>query len=55
MPVLLQLHSWLVMIGPAGPGILQHGSLGEGKVFASVQMEYKIKADAGSSTCGYRM
>ncbi len=31
------------MIGPAGHGVLQHGSLGEGEVFATVQMEYKSK------------
>ena len=31
------------MIGPAGHGALQHGSLGEGEVFVTVQMEYKSK------------
>ena len=31
------------MIAPAGPAVLQHGSLGEDEVFVSVQMEYKSK------------
>ena len=31
------------MTGPAGPTGLQDGSLGEGEVFASVQMEYRSK------------
>ena len=31
------------MIGPTGHGVLQHGSLGEGEVFATVQMEYQSK------------
>ena len=34
----LSSHGW-----PAGHGLLQHGSLGEGEVFANVQMEYKSK------------
>ena len=31
------------MTGPAGHGILQHGSLGEGELFANVEMEYQSK------------
>ena len=31
------------MTGPVGHGVLQDGSLGEGELFATVEMEYQSK------------